>query len=222
MIVITGATGALGGATVEHLLKRLPAGRIGVSVRDVAKAQHFADRGVRVRRGSYDDPAALRDSFEGAEQILLVSQNDPGGDGIGLHRNAIEAAVAAGTQRILYTSHQNVRGDGPFAPAHEHAATEALLAESGVAWTSLRNGFYAHSLDWLLGPWQQTGVITAPADAPSPGPTAPMQPKPPRSSSPDSTPSTAPSRSPHAAPSPSTTSPRPQPNSPAATSPESS
>jgi uncharacterized protein YbjT (DUF2867 family) len=166
MIVITGATGALGGATVEHLLKRLPAGRIGVSVRDVAKAQHFADRGVRVRRGSYDDPAALRDSFEGAEQILLVSQNDPGGDGIGLHRNAIEAAVAAGTQRILYTSHQNVRGDSPFAPAHEHAATEALLAESGVAWTSLRNGFYAHSLDWLLGPWQQTGVITAPADGP--------------------------------------------------------
>jgi len=44
-------TGALNGATVEHLLNRLPADQIGVSVRDVAKAQHFADRGVRVRRG---------------------------------------------------------------------------------------------------------------------------------------------------------------------------
>jgi NAD(P)H dehydrogenase (quinone) len=52
MIVITGATGALNGATVEHLLKRIPADEIGVSVRDVAKAQHFADRGVRVRRGA--------------------------------------------------------------------------------------------------------------------------------------------------------------------------
>jgi NAD(P)H dehydrogenase (quinone) len=40
MIVITGATGALNGATVEHLLKRIPADQIGVSVRDVAKAQH--------------------------------------------------------------------------------------------------------------------------------------------------------------------------------------
>lgn len=137
-----------------------------MSVRDVAKAQPFADRGVRVRRGSYDDPAALRDSFEGAEQVLLVSQNDPDADGIGLHRNAIKAAVAAGAQRILYTSHQNVRSDSPFDPAHEHAGTEALLAQSGVAWTSLRNGFYAHSLDWLLGPWQQTGVIAAPADGP--------------------------------------------------------
>jgi hypothetical protein len=41
-----------------------------------------------------------------------------------------------------------------------------LLADSGVAWTSLRNGFCAHSLDWLLGPWQQTGVIAAPDDGP--------------------------------------------------------
>jgi uncharacterized protein YbjT (DUF2867 family) len=65
MVVITGATGALNGATVEHLLKRIPAGQIGVSVRDTAKAQHFADRGVRVRRGSYEDPAALLDSLEG-------------------------------------------------------------------------------------------------------------------------------------------------------------
>jgi uncharacterized protein YbjT (DUF2867 family) len=166
MIVVTGATGALNGATVEHLLERVPADRIGVSVRDVAKAQHFADRGVRVRRASYDDPAALRDSFEGADQVLIVSQNDPEGDGISLHRNAIEAAVAAGAQRILYTAHQNVRADSPFHPAGEHAATETLLAQSGVAWTSLRNGFYAHSLDWLLGPWQQTGVIAAPADGP--------------------------------------------------------
>ncbi len=166
MIVITGATGAFGGAAVAHLLDRVPADRIGVSVRDTAKAQHLADRGVRVRQGSYDDPAALRDSFEDAEQILLVSQNDPDADGITLHRNVIEAAAAAGVKRILYTSHQNVRSDTPFAPATEHAATEALLAQSGLAWTSLRNGFYAHSLDWLLGPWQQTGIIAAPADGP--------------------------------------------------------
>ena len=35
MIVITGATGALNGATVEHLLKRIPADQIAVSVRDI-------------------------------------------------------------------------------------------------------------------------------------------------------------------------------------------
>lgn len=166
MIVITGATGALNGATVEHLLRYRPADQIGVSVRDVAKAQHLADRGVRVRHGSYDDPAALRHSFEGAAQVLLVSSSDPGAEQVDLHRVGVEAAVAAGAGRILYTSHQSVGLDSPFLPARVHAATEAILADSGVAWTSLRNGFYAHSLDWLLGPWRETGVIAAPADGP--------------------------------------------------------
>ena len=166
MIIVTGATGALNGATVEHLLKLVPADRIGVSVRDVTKARHLADRGVRVRRGSYDDPAALLDSFEGAEQVLLVSSNDADADQVSLLRVGIEAAVAAGVGRILYTSHQSVGLDSPFKPARDHAATEALLAGSGTAWTSLRNGFYAHTLDWLLGPWRETGTIAAPADGP--------------------------------------------------------
>jgi uncharacterized protein YbjT (DUF2867 family) len=121
---------------------------------------------VRVRRGSYEDPAALLDSFEGADQVLLVSSNDPGADGVSLLRVGIETAVAAGARRILYTSHQHTGLDSPFFPARHHAATEALLADSGVAWTSLRNGFYAHSLDWLLGPWRETGVIATPADGP--------------------------------------------------------
>lgn len=166
MIIVTGATGGLNGATVEHLLTRVPADQLGVSVRDVTRAAHLAERGVRVRRGSYDDPAALLDSFEGAEQVLIVSSSDPHADQAALHRTAIDAAVTAGAKRILYTSHQHVGADSPFRPAREHAATEAILAASGVAWTALRNGFYAHRLDWLLGPWQRTGVIAAPADGP--------------------------------------------------------
>src|ERR1700691_6301392 len=159
MIVITGATGALNGATVEHLLKRIPADQIGVSVRDVDRAQHFATRGVRVRRGAYDDPAALLDSFEGAEQVLLVSSNDPGADAVSLHRVAIKTAVAAGAGRILYTSHQGAGLDSPFRPARDHAATEAVLADSGVAWTALRNSRYAHRLAWLPRPPAEHGVI---------------------------------------------------------------
>src|ERR1700749_3834014 len=100
MIVITGATGALNGATVEHLLKRIPADQVGVSVRDTAKAQGLADRGVRVRRGSYEDPAALLDSFEGADQVLLVSSNDPSADGAGAaprrHRDRYRGRGAPG------------------------------------------------------------------------------------------------------------------------------
>ena len=166
MIVVTGATGALNGATVEHLLKWVPAEQIGVSVRDLAKAQHFADRGVRVRQGSYEDPAALRHSFEGAEQVLLISSNNPQADAVALHRAGIEAAVAAGARRILYTSHQGASADSLFAPMPEHAATERYLAETGTPFTSLRNGFYATTVPFILGQARTTGEIVAPADGP--------------------------------------------------------
>ncbi|MEY9854754.1 NAD(P)H dehydrogenase (quinone) [Catenulispora sp. GAS73] len=166
MLVITGATGALNGATVDHLLERVPAEEITVAVRDVAKAERFAQRGVAVRHCDYADPASLPAAFDGADQLLLVSTNDPTADAVSLHRTAIDAAVAAGVGRILYTSHQAAALGSPFGPGHDHAVTEQLLADSGLPWTSLRNGFYAHSLTWLAGPWRETGVIAVPGDGP--------------------------------------------------------
>ncbi|GEK81398.1 NAD(P)H-binding protein [Agrococcus baldri] len=167
MIVVTGATGALNGLTVEHLLERVPAERLGVSVRDPSRAEHLARRGIRVRRGTYDDPAALRRSFAGAEQVLLVSSSDIAADVVAQHRRAIDAAVAAGAQRILYTSTVGAGFDTPYPPLAIHAATEEHLAASGVPWTALRNGFYG-DLPQLLGPWQRTGTIAKPADGPFP------------------------------------------------------
>jgi uncharacterized protein YbjT (DUF2867 family) len=165
MIIVTGATGTLNGATVEHLLKQVPPTGIGVSVRDPERARHLADRGVRVRQGSYDDPAALRHSFADAEQVLLVSSSDLTADVVTQHRTAIDSAVAAGAQRILYTSTHGTGFDTPYPPLAIQAATEQHLAASGVAWTALRNGFYG-DLGQLLGPWQETGVIAKPADGP--------------------------------------------------------
>lgn len=166
MIVITGATGALNGATADHLLNRVPAHEIAVVARDPAKARRFADRGVEVRRGDFAEPASLPAAFAGADQLLLVSSSDPRADAVALHRAAIGAAVDAGVGRVLYTSHQGAAPDSPFGPARDHAATEQILADSGLAWTSLRNGFYLHSLGWFLGPWRETGIVSVPADGP--------------------------------------------------------
>ncbi len=166
MIVVTGATGALNGATVGHLLDRMPANELAVVARDTAKAERFAQRGVEVRRGDYADPESLPAAFAGADQLLLVSSNDPVADVTSLHRAAIDAALTAGVGRIVYTSHQAAAPDNPFPPGRSHFATEQLLAASGIPWTSLRNGFYAHSLGWFAGPWQETGVIAVPADGP--------------------------------------------------------
>jgi uncharacterized protein YbjT (DUF2867 family) len=78
MIIVTGATGALNGATVDQLLDRVPAAELVVAVSDVARAERFADAGVAIRRADYADPASLPSAFEGADQLLLVSSSDPG------------------------------------------------------------------------------------------------------------------------------------------------
>jgi uncharacterized protein YbjT (DUF2867 family) len=166
MITVTGATGALNGATVDHLLDLVPARDLTVVVRDPSRAQRFADRGVTVRRGGYDDGTALREAFAGADTLLLVSSNDRGADTVALHRTAVDAAVAAGVGHVVYTSHQGASATSPFLPAVAHAATEDLLAASGLPWTALRNGFYAHSLGFLLGPWRGTGVVRVPHEGP--------------------------------------------------------
>lgn len=47
---------------------------------------------------------------------------------------------------------------------HDHFATEAMLAESEMAWTALRHGFYAASGIAMMGDATATGLLEAPAD----------------------------------------------------------
>ncbi|MFC1405572.1 MULTISPECIES: SDR family oxidoreductase [Streptacidiphilus] len=166
MIIVTGATGQLGRRTVELLLQRVPADRVGVSVRDPRKAQDLADRGVRVRQGDFDDPDSLRHAFEGAEQLLLVSLDRTGEECVTGHRAAVDAAVQAGVGRILYTSQMGAAHDSRFQACRDHAATEDLLRATGLPWTALRNGFYASSALQFLRSARHSGDIALPADGP--------------------------------------------------------
>jgi len=166
MIIVTGANGQLGRAVAERLLERVPAARIGVSVRDQEKARDLERRGVRVRRGDFDDAASLAHAFEGASQVLIVSVNSHGESAVRQHRAAIDAAKAAGARRILYTSHMGANPASFFAPMVDHAATEAALRDAGIPFTALRNGFYADSAAYLLGAALQTGELAVPEDGP--------------------------------------------------------
>ena len=166
MLIVTGATGRLGGQIVERLLDRVPAETVGVSVRDVDSAAPLAARGVRVRAGDFTDPASLDHAFEGADQVLVVSAAIRGPGAAEANQAAIEAAVRAGASRVLYTSHQAASPDSLFAAQPQHAATEAFLATQGVGWTALRHGFYASTLDFYLPEALATGELRLPEDGP--------------------------------------------------------
>lgn len=164
MIVITGATGALGSLTVEALLRRVPASEVGVSVRDPQRAAHLADRGVRVRRGDFADPESLATAFEGATSVLVTSVDELGRQDLNV--GAARIAQQVGVERVFYTAHQNTSPDTAAGFGPDHAATEEQLATLGVRWTSLRNGFYAHTLGYLIGGAVERGELALPADGP--------------------------------------------------------
>lgn len=166
MLVVTGATGALGRAIVDHLLTRVPATTIVASVRDPAKAADLAASGVHVRQADFADAASVARAFAGATKVLIVSLPLPTALAVPQHRVAIEAARSAGAGRILYTSQMGSDPRSAFPPMHTHAATEDILRDCGVPFTSLRNGFYVASALHMFGHGLRAGELAAPEDGP--------------------------------------------------------
>ncbi|MCY1220972.1 Quinone oxidoreductase 2 [compost metagenome] len=76
MILITGATGHLGSAIIDNLLKTVPANQIVALVRDEAKASALKEKGVTLRVGHYNDAASIQQAVQGVDSVLLVSGVD--------------------------------------------------------------------------------------------------------------------------------------------------
>ena len=143
MIAITGATGQLGALAVETLQKTVPARDIVAIVRNPAKAEALTQQGVVVRQGDYNDLPALTAALAGVDKLLLVSSSEVGQRAT-QHRNVINAAKAAGVKFIAYTSLLHA-DKSPLGLAAEHVETENMLAESGIPFALLRNGWYSEN-----------------------------------------------------------------------------
>lgn len=143
MIAITGATGQLGHYVIESLMKTVPASQIVAIVRNPAKAQALTAQGITVRQADYGDEAALTSALQGVEKLLLISSSEVGQRAT-QHRNVINAAKAADVKFIAYTSLLHA-DTSPLGLADEHIETEKMLADSGIVYTLLRNGWYSEN-----------------------------------------------------------------------------
>lgn len=143
MIVVTGATGQLGGLVIDALVKRVPAEHIVAAVRNVEKAQPLAELGVHVRQANYDDPDSWQAALQGAEKVLLISSSEIG-QRVNQHRAVIEATKRQGVALLAYTSLLHA-DSSPLGLAQEHRETEALIHASGVPYVLLRNGWYTEN-----------------------------------------------------------------------------
>jgi len=152
MILVTGATGHLGGSVIRHLLKRVPADQISALVRDEAKAIKLKEYGIAIRVGDYHHPASLSAAFRNVDKILLVSTNDYN-DRLSQHKNVIDAAAANGVGHLVYTgvSIKNPTASVLHGHMKDHFLTEDYLKASGMNYTFMRHNLYAEMIPFYLG-----------------------------------------------------------------------
>ena len=143
MIAVTGATGHLGQLVINELLITHNAQDIVAIVRNPAKAQALVQKGGQVREADYGNSAALVQALQGVEKLLLISSSEVG-QRAPQHRNIINAAKSAGVQLIAYTSLLHA-DTSPLGLRAEHIETENDLAQSGIPFVLLRNGWYSEN-----------------------------------------------------------------------------
>lgn len=155
MIVVTGATGQVGGAVARALASRGVPFRM--LVRDTARAPELP--GAVAVEGTYEDAAALDAALEPGDRVFMVSMFAAPDERMLLHRSFVDACNRRQVDRVLYLSFVDARADAGFRHARTHGATEELLRASDLSWGAVRNAMYGDALpDWF----DDDGRITGP------------------------------------------------------------
>lgn len=154
LIGITGSTGQLGSRVARRLAALSQPQRL--VARNLERAPQFP--GAEAVQAAYEDGPAMRAALSGIHTLFLVSGYEK--NRLEQHYSAIDAAVAAGVERIVYTSFLSAAPLATFTHAREHFLTEQHIRASGVRYTFLRPSFY---LDKAPGWFSNEGVVRGPA-----------------------------------------------------------
>ncbi|MEU4041951.1 SDR family oxidoreductase [Streptomyces antibioticus] len=154
-LVVTGATGRLGGRVARRLAER------GVPQRLLVRSPGRAPKlpGATVAAADFGDREAVVRGLSGAETVLMVSASESA-DRLALHRTFVDAAAEAGVRHLVYVSFCGAAPDATFTLARDHFHTEEHIRARGPAYTFLRDNLYADFVPHFVG---EDGVIRGPA-----------------------------------------------------------
>jgi len=154
MILVTGATGNLGKATINSLLnKGISKDNIAALVRDESKSADFKSKGIQVRIGDYHDFDSLKSAFQDVDKLLLISSSSEIAQRFEQHKNVINAAKETGVSHIIYTSFdmKDLRQSIMAGDVQYHADTSDYLKQAAVPYTLMDNTLYADLIPIISG-----------------------------------------------------------------------
>lgn len=155
-VLVAGATGFLGASFVRELVARgLPVIALG---RDASRVgRRFADISVEARSGNVTRPESLGGVFQGVETVVQcvqfpgfpVEDHSRGLTFVDVDaqgtRNLVDAARAAGVQRLVYLSGVGADPSSDRTWYRAKALAEESVRDSGLAYTIVRPS-------WVYGP----------------------------------------------------------------------
>ena len=157
MILIVGATGLVGNATLRQLTARgVP---VRALVRSAGKAATLASPGVETVIGDLEQPASLEAALVGVTRALLISPLHP--RQVEWQGNFVEAARRAGAVHVVKLSGLGTAPDSPLRSGRWHAQTERHIADAGLPWTNLHPPFFMQNLLRSAATIASQGVLTA-------------------------------------------------------------
>ncbi len=158
MILLTGITGNIGGATARALLAK--GVKFRALVRNLDKAKAWADQGVELVQGDIEDAAAVKRALAGIDRALLVMPNGEHQEPaeLAFTRTAKEAGLA---WLIKLSSPEAVRGTTSPIPLAHIAAEDAIMA-SGMKWTFVRPSFYMQNFRGSVKSARASGKLSMP------------------------------------------------------------
>lgn len=156
MILLTGATGTVGGLVARRLPGTEP---VRLLTRDPRRAAGLAGPHTEVVGGDFEDPGSLLRALTGVRSALLVTANPL----THAHdENFLTAARTAGVRHVVKLTTLSVTEPDAIDLVTEwQRENERLLRGSGLAWTLLRpRAFMSNTLGWARSV-REEGVVRA-------------------------------------------------------------
>jgi len=146
-LLLTGVDGNLGSEAARVLMELEPKENLIFCGYNPDSLKKYADLGIETRVTNFNDPNGLVDAFKGADALALISMPFVGAKRQNAHKNAVDAAKAAGVKQIIYTSLVNADDEtNPSVEKKDHIYTENYIKEVGLDYQFMRNSQYAEAM----------------------------------------------------------------------------
>ena len=162
-ILLNGVDGNFGSRCASVLLEKWPHEDLIFTAPTKKGLKAYEGKGVELRVADFNDETGLAEAFKGADTMILISMPFVGPRRRKVQKAAIDAAVKAGVNRLVYTSIVGAgEKDIDTYEVNDHVYTEAYIKSVGIHYLFMRDSQYAEAMvSNYINAYTNTGNVLA-------------------------------------------------------------